>query len=336
MSISSNAQKGIHILSRNLINNYLSNISALYTSDCTSTEQPQSFREVLSIVNMISILITKNHYLRILLAFQKNDYSDLLTLYQSGVPFLSRMDLDNFRSMTFLECLCEIRYFSIHGQESLVFIGALIRGHTGFTFLDTQNTQGILDLVHVIIVEVLSLLKKESEAVFIEQGNDDKLLGEKYLSLLNTINGLDVVWKTVNLFNKKASSLRSEFKRVYLDLIRHIVNSFQFMRKDIYKVLMNYGLIDKILLSHITDYYQFQIDQTSLSQKVLDNIKKENYKDFLMSAEDLGPHMEHSEFIKPIKTELREDMKNPSKRYAISKADAELLHSNHFLSIFCL
>ena len=337
-SISSNTQKGMHILTAALISNYLSNISSLNAQESSLKSQPESFKEVIGLVNIISILSAKHHHLKALLAFQKNDYSDILTLYQSKIPFLNSMSPTTFASMTFLECLAAIRYFSIHGQASLILIEALIDGYTGFTFLNAQSPQEILDLTHLVTIEVLSLLKNDSEAVLSRPNSENKLVGEKYLSLINTIHGLACVWKNISATDMKTSGFGRKFKKAYLSLIKQIICSFQFVHKDIYAILGSYGEIDYYISIQLSLYHQLQLKQRPVTELELNKMKQKNYKDFLFHKEDL-PELDidknYADTIKAIKIAQSSNRENQSKHYTASKTDAELLRGRCF-SILCL
>ena len=117
---------------------------------------------------ILSTLLDKYRYLNPYLAFEKNDYSCLIEKYKSKLSFLEIMNTEDFKAITFLECLFKVNRFTIM-TDSLVILIRSLTSHTGITFKASENSKTVLDTSYIIVYQVQNHLMKTMEDKFGEK-----------------------------------------------------------------------------------------------------------------------------------------------------------------------
>ena len=120
----------------------------------TEQESSAQLRETSSIFTMLLMLLQKHPHLILHLAFTKTDYSFLAKTYLPSIPLISHVNIEGFQSLSFLECLFKMKYFSLNTQDLLLLI-KLLGSPIGVTFISPTNPQTVLDASYIIVNKII-------------------------------------------------------------------------------------------------------------------------------------------------------------------------------------
>jgi len=157
-SLSSNARTCITFLMHQFIQNHWFTISHLFRK---AERHEETSKEILSVISVMSVLFHNYPYL-IPLVFEKHDFSKYLEQYHD-LPFLRNLNLNEFKSINFLEAIFQSLFFTFYSHHTMIFLESLL-SYTGIT-IQYQGFNQPLDISCLVINEVCRLVSVMLEQI---------------------------------------------------------------------------------------------------------------------------------------------------------------------------
>lgn len=261
-----------------LIENFLANITSFADSNSKA-----KFKETSNLLLILSLLLRKYPHLACYIAFQKHDYSLLVEKYKTRMVDFDPVNILN--SVTFLECLFEINYFSYNYGDFPIILFNLI-SPTGITFSSSYGTHSVLDISSIITSRILELIIQEFKKSCQKKVNSFADSTEKYIGLQSSINLFNFIWyQARQIYNN--DTFNKYLKDMFLKSLRETLCHFPIMISE----YSEYPRIHDSLIDSLPDHLQYYYDKESaaVSLEEVKQFKYDNYQQFLgryQSTED--------------------------------------------------
>jgi len=221
-------------------------------------------------MTLISILAQKFSYIAAYISFFKDDYTHII-------------DKQEFKSITFLECLFQLKFFRYNGHSFLLLLKPLISS-IGIIFRDPESPDTLIDVSTIVTLKCMELIREEVKTLANQK--DPLSSVERYLISKFSIAALGYINFVIQQRPlSRKFKLLDHTENLLNDMLKSILQSLKFLFRN---PSVQPSLLEDILSGLYTNFFDSRYlrlcGEISLNPTRIDALKYDHYQEFLTNS----------------------------------------------------